>query len=176
MRFEVIARSNAGGLDPQHPLVEGIRAPRLGMDGGTPFTQEGPALSGRPFSQNVGGDLLSRDPSVQVPSALAGLTSVFGMGTGCSPPLSPPDKPVADKLIHTHSSHLEHSIASTSFRIQIQALGLLVPVSSMHYCTSTSGLSTWCSDQGSYPVNPVGDLILEAASRLDAFSAYPFRT
>ena len=29
---------------------------------------------------------------------------------------------------------------------------------------------------GSYPVNPVGDLILEWASHLDAFSAYPFRT
>jgi hypothetical protein len=30
--------------------------------------------------------------------------------------------------------------------------------------------------QGPYPVNPVGDLILESASRLDAFSAYPHRT
>ena len=27
-----------------------------------------------------------------------------------------------------------------------------------------------------YPVNPVGDLILRGVSRLDAFSAYPFRT
>jgi hypothetical protein len=30
--------------------------------------------------------------------------------------------------------------------------------------------------QGPYPVDPVGDLILESASRLDAFSAYPHRT
>jgi hypothetical protein len=29
---------------------------------------------------------------------------------------------------------------------------------------------------GSYPVNPVGDLILGWASHLDAFSAYPIRT
>src|SRR5207244_3869540 len=29
--------------------------------------------------------------------------------------------------------------------------------------------------QGPYPVNPVGDLISGRASRLDAFSAYPFR-
>jgi hypothetical protein len=30
--------------------------------------------------------------------------------------------------------------------------------------------------QGPYPVNPVGNLILELASRLDAFSGYPNRT
>src|SRR3979411_2809040 len=30
--------------------------------------------------------------------------------------------------------------------------------------------------EGPYPVNPVGNLILESASHLDAFSAYPNRT
>jgi len=30
--------------------------------------------------------------------------------------------------------------------------------------------------QGSYPVSPVGDLILGRASHLDAFSGYPFQT
>ncbi len=30
-------------------------------------------------------------PAKAVPSALEGLTSVFGMGTGVSPPLSPPE-------------------------------------------------------------------------------------
>ena len=38
-----------------------------------------------------GGDLLSQGVSPQVPSALAGLTSVFGMGTGVTPPLWPPE-------------------------------------------------------------------------------------
>ena len=38
-----------------------------------------------------GNDLLSRDPAVQVPSALEGLTAVFGMGTGGSPPPLSPD-------------------------------------------------------------------------------------
>lgn len=38
-----------------------------------------------------GGDLLSRTVTSQVPSALKGLTSVFGMGTGVSTLLSPPD-------------------------------------------------------------------------------------
>ena len=36
--------------------------------------------------------LLSRLPAEQVPSALEGLTAVFGMGTGVSPPPSSPDK------------------------------------------------------------------------------------
>ena len=38
-----------------------------------------------------GGDLLSQGVYPQVPSALAGLTAVFGMGTGVSPPLWPPE-------------------------------------------------------------------------------------
>ena len=38
-----------------------------------------------------GNDLLSQDPSVQVSSALEVLTSVFGMGTGGTPPVSSPD-------------------------------------------------------------------------------------
>ena len=38
-----------------------------------------------------GGDLLSRAVTSQVPSALKGLTSVFGMGTGVTPSLSPPE-------------------------------------------------------------------------------------
>ena len=57
-----------------------------------------------------------------------------------------------------------------------QVLGLLVPVSSMRCRTSTSGLSTQSSSWGPYQVNPVGVLILERVSRLDAFSGYPYRT
>src|SRR5690242_19491985 len=43
----------------------------------------------RPRNQ-VGGDLLSREVALRVPSARAGLTSLFGMGRGVPPPLSPP--------------------------------------------------------------------------------------
>ena len=39
----------------------------------------------------LGSFLLSQDPSVQVPSALEGLTVVFGMGTRGTPPPSPPN-------------------------------------------------------------------------------------
>ena len=57
-----------------------------------------------------------------------------------------------------------------------QALGLLVPVSCTCYQASTSGLSTRWSSRGPYQVDPVRDLILKRASRLDAFSGYPCRT
>ena len=39
------------------------------------------------FVREIGGDLLSREVALRVPSALAGLTSLFGMGRGVSPPV-----------------------------------------------------------------------------------------
>ena len=42
-------------------------------------------------NKKSGGDLLSRAVSRQVPSALEGLTTVFGMGTGVTPPPLPPE-------------------------------------------------------------------------------------
>ena len=53
------------------------------------------------------------------------------------------------------------------------ALDLLVTVSSMHYCTSTSALSTSSSSRGLTNLT-LWDSHLEGASRLDAFSVYPF--
>ena len=55
------------------------------------------------------------------------------------------------------------------------ALDLLVTVSSMCYHTSTSALSTSSSSRGFTSLR-MGYLILRGASRLDAFSVYPFRT
>ena len=46
----------------------------------------------------------------------------------------------------------------------------LVRLSFMHYCTSTHRLSTWWSSTALKR-----DLVLRGASRLDAFSGYPFR-
>ncbi len=48
---------------------------------------EGMAL----FIEKTGGVLLSQGISPQVPSALRGLTSVFGMGTGVTLSLWPPE-------------------------------------------------------------------------------------
>jgi hypothetical protein len=47
----------------------------------------------------------------------------------------------------------------------------LVLVSFMRYRTSTPSLSTWWSS-----TVLKGELVLRWASRLDAFSGYPFRT
>jgi hypothetical protein len=49
--------------------------------------RNGPPLSQGPISSKYPGDvLLSQGVAPQVPSALASLTAVFGMGTGVAPP------------------------------------------------------------------------------------------
>ena len=53
-----------------------------------------------------GGDLLSRAVTSQVPSALKGLTSVFGMGTGVTPSSLPPE------MVSYSFPHLDNCTAS----------------------------------------------------------------
>src|SRR5712692_9290545 len=66
----------------------------------------------------MGGVLLSREIALRVPSALAGLTSLFGMGRGVSPPPWPPNfgrfLPVPDfsRLRRAQSAHPQNSIAA----------------------------------------------------------------
>ena len=67
-------------------------------------------------------------------------------------------------------SFILHFSATLSLRFG-QAFGLLVSVSSIHYCTSTSDLST-----SSSTTSLSGDIILGRVSRLDAFSVYLVRT
>ena len=117
-----------------------------------------------------GGDLLSRGTAPQVPSALAGFTSVFGMGTGGAPPLSPPDKSLNVK--GCQPALLERSIASTSI------VWVLYP--------SPRPISTGPLNALLHlhlrPIDvvvyhgPQGYLVLRGASRLDAFSGYPVRS
>ena len=54
---------------------------------GSRMNEGPPTVVGGPSTFMPGGDLLSQGVAPQVPSALAGFTSVFGMGTGGSPPL-----------------------------------------------------------------------------------------
>jgi EmrB/QacA subfamily drug resistance transporter len=95
----------------------------------------------------VGDDLLSHTLSRAVQSALRGLTSVFGMGTGVSPAVFYGQ---AERAISTGKLH-----ALLHFHIQ--------PIK--HVVFDCALL---------YPFG-LGDLILRRASRLDAFSGYHFR-
>ena len=96
-----------------------------------------------------GGDLLFRAVSSQVPSALKGLTSVFGMGTGGTPSPLPPE------IVYLSIPHLDNCtserrlfVSYVSFSLRPssqsrwnQALDLLVSSSSIRYRTSTDDLS-----------------------------------
>ena len=131
----------------------------------------------------ISGFLSSQGASPQVLSAFAGLTAVFGMGTGGSPQLSPlnyyviqdsyPDNCIkmfflTNFLLISESSfslcicfqfhsflrfgvsdsHMfaRRLLAPSNMALCLsQVLGLLVPVRSVHRCTSTPGLSTTSS-------------------------------
>ena len=101
---------------------------------------------GRPFSVKTGGDLLSQGREAQVPSALRGLTSLFGMGRGVSPSLSPPKgcetrpSPALENRTAGRPRARRSAPAERSQKIR-QALEPLVPVCSAHRCDYTSGLS-----------------------------------
>ena len=73
---------------------------------------------GSPSVAKSGGDLLSQGVSTQVPSALVGLTSVFGMGTGVTPPPSPP-KPF---MFLSKRQSFKNSTASTSMQFDIELM------------------------------------------------------
>gem|GEM_PF-2000415 len=67
----------------------------------TGINDKSPTLSREAFVQiKSGGVLLSQGVYPQVPSALTGLTAVFGMGTGVSPSLRPPE--IYCQLRRTH--------------------------------------------------------------------------
>ena len=126
-------------------------------------------------SNNYPGDvLLSQGATPQVPSALVVLTSVFGMGTGVAPPLWSPGT-----LLYLWGSPrglplLERSIASTSGDCSPSprpiSTGRLNALLRLHLRPINLVIY-----QGPYQIKSVGNLILERASRLYAFSAYPFR-
>lgn len=79
----------------------------------------------------------------------------------------------SDLCLATSASHSGQGLAAlwTLKMRAIKPIERLVPVSCMHYCTSTSGLSTWWSS-----TVLKGMLVLRWVSRLDAFSGYPVRT
>ena len=113
-------------------------------------------LSNSSFKIESGSVLSFQPVSRLVFSALKGLTSVFGMGTGGTPSLLPPEIVYhflsAPWLLHKFFQlYLTRKLYLTPSSVTLlldQALDLLVSVSSMHYCTSTSDLSTSSSLRG----------------------------
>jgi hypothetical protein len=123
-----------------------------------------------------GGVLLSHAVSHAVPSALKGLASGFGMGPGVSPSLWPPKLyGVVDQFStvtrEPHSGRLHTQILGKWLSPRPISTGRLHALPHFHL-RPINPVVYW----GPYQVNPVGDLILKQASRLDAFSGYPFRT
>ena len=121
-----------------------------------------------------GGDLHSHSVSRAVPSAVEGLTSGFGMEPGVSPLLWPPEHiEFSSPRPDGGRGDLEYSIASASYRSSPRTIstGRLNALLRLHL-PPIDPVVCW----GPYRVLPVGALILEWASHLDAFSAYPFRT
>ena len=136
------------------------------------------------FYLESGSVLLSRAVSSQVPSALKGLTSVFGMGTGGTlSPLSPEFSPVSfcpypenrtSRLLTSREKPIfQFSLWSHSDLLLDQVLDRLVSAS--FYVTAFTPLTyLLVVFQGSYFFR-MGYLFLRWASRLDAFSVYPVR-
>jgi hypothetical protein len=112
----------------------------------SPFVHDDGPPEGGPCTEKTGGVLLSQALASQVPSALRGLTALFGMGRGVSPSLKPPEKGERPRLrsFKTAQRHNEYQ------KIR-QALDQLVPVSCRRYRPSRSGLSTWWSTRGLTP-------------------------
>ena len=127
----------------------------------------------------VGNVLLSQAVTRQVSSTLRSLTSVFGMGTGGpSLPASP-----------THIFLCAYCTLKTE-QLQVSDYHFILSIQNLFWSSprpiSTAQLNMLpCLHPlpiyhivfvGSYLLIAMGNLILKEASRLDAFSVYPFRT
>ena len=123
-------------------------------------------------SRRTGGDLLSQGVAPQVPSALKGLTALFGMGRGVSPSPKPPEKRERPPPRSPESCTEPHRVSlknpSSPRPISTGLLRVLPP-----FQIRPINLVVY---QGSYSLEGMGELISRSASRLDAFSGYPIRT
>ena len=101
----------------------------------------------------AGDGLLSRDLSIGVPSALQGLTIVFGMGTSVAPALqSPANYDISPTRAGAYASGIREVLAGRSwspFGVHImRALRLMIPFGSSQAARAirTAALGTPCGD------------------------------
>src|SRR3954454_2041782 len=144
------------------------------------YVRRRPTLPHSPPCSTIGAERLSfrvRNGAGRFPLAMAAETlwRYIGVPAHCRQKAAASGNSIPDRISGT-AQWTRVLLVNEEVAVCGQALGLLVPVSCTHYWASTSGLSTPWSSGGPYPVNPVGDLILKRASRLDAFSGYPCRT
>lgn len=146
------------------PADAGRRRPSIC---GTPVQGVGKRRRAEPYGsalrEKSGGVLLSQGRSSQVPSALEGLTSVFGMGTGVTPPLWPPKSVVnyERRSGRTGSAasrglHSEHERLCTNPSPRPISTGQLNALLHVHFRPINV---VFC--HGPYQVDPVGRFILE---------------
>src|SRR5215216_2923483 len=122
--------------------------------------------------KETGGDLLSRSLAGQVPSALWGLTALFGMGRGVSPTPKPPEI-LRDRASRTLKTTQPPTRASEKYPSSPRPISTGLLHTLLCFQIRPINLVVY---QGSYSLEGMGEFISRTASRLDAFSGYPFRT
>ena len=125
-----------------------------------------------------------------VPSAAARLTAEFGMGSGVSRSLWPPDRirspaspgPLGAGDANIRCSKWLHTVGSFMLPGLWGGMSLPVTGSDQAYWTISTGQLSALLRVHLRPIDvvvchgPQGDLVLRGASRLDAFSGYPVRS
>jgi hypothetical protein len=87
----------------------------------------GPLGTGIANQNYPGSDLLSHAVTSAVPSALEGLTSVFGMGTGVAPPALPPG--TVKFIEYDDARRSSHASLPMRAKNVVKPHGRLVPLS-----------------------------------------------
>ena len=126
--------------------------------------------------KDAGNYLLSQRVAPQVPSALEGLTTVFGMGTGVTLPVSSPARLSCLKIFALRQFHRLKTFNST-----IKIVGQASRPISTSKLKASQPVHIWPINHVIYMeslarINREGNLISGGAWHLDAFSAYPFST
>jgi hypothetical protein len=160
----------AGPFPRPAPRSNARQARRRGRDA-PPVGHRSPGpIQGRAALRRTGGDLLSQGVAPQVPSAQSGLTALFGMGRGVS------HSPCATGILRDARWSLKTAQGLQSKVIKYPSSPRPISTSQLN---ALLRLHRWPINlvvyQGSYSLKGMGEFISRTASRLDAFSGYPFR-
>ena len=115
-------------------------------------------------------------PGQSLPSTIGagGLNFRVRNGNGCDPSAMATENLLSRGRRRRRRRLLEHSIASTNIIVNPSPRPISTGRLNTLPCFHLRPINVIVY-HGPYQVNPVGNLILERASHLDAFSAYPFR-